>query len=154
MSPADNQAIASLADSEFVDELRAATERYFHSIDAWENAYTKYYRVSTPNRVTPDIEPYHREFLQSKRNLEAYIPRARRLCLKYDLTPPWPVVLRIDLGAHKPQQDRGSALSRGERNAVILCLAQLNEAVHGVSPHSPAPPNRGGILRRIYELFF
>ena len=154
MSGVDIAAIAALAESQFVEELRTATERYFHSIDEWENAYRKYYRVSTPNPVTRDIEPFHREFLEAKRNLEAYIPRARRLCLKYELSPPWAAVLRIDLGAYKPQQDRGSALSRGERNAVILCLAELNEAVHGVSTKSAPPARQAGFLRRLYELFF
>lgn len=142
-----------MADVDFVDQLRAATERYFHSIDTWENAYAKYYRVSTPNGIASDMEPFHREFLDAKRNLEGYIPRARRLCLKYDLAQPWQALLRIDLGANKPQQSRGSALGRGERNAVILCLAQLNDAAHGAFPDRP-PERDVGILRRIYELFF
>jgi hypothetical protein len=76
--------MVELSDQEFVDNLRAAVERYLAGVDRWEAAYQRYYRLpGWAERVSADLEAEQREYETQRRTLEEMLPRARRLCLKH-----------------------------------------------------------------------
>jgi hypothetical protein len=111
---------------EFIQELRVRVARYLETVDAWEAEYHKYYRLARPHQtVSPDLEQAQSAYVAARRELEALIPRARRLCAKFDQRDPWPGLLRIQLGAHAPQTKIASAFGRSERIAIADCLANL-----------------------------
>jgi hypothetical protein len=111
---------------EFVLALRPCVARYMDAIDNWEQEYRKFYRLARPfHQVSPDLEQAQSCYLQARQELEARIPRARRLCQRFDLRDPWPGLLRIELGAHAPQVRNASAFGRSERITVENCLNQL-----------------------------
>jgi hypothetical protein len=117
------------SDRDFVAALKSAVDRYFRSIDAWEAAYQKYYRMpGYASRVTSDLEPEQQEFEESRRALEAMVPRARGLCFKHGFRDPWTGLVRTTLGQYAPQQRKASALCRTERLAVNECLMLLATA--------------------------
>ena len=114
------------SDLEFIRELRESVARYLQAVDAWEAEYQKYYRLARPHqRVSPDLEHAQSAFVTARRHLEQLIPRARRLCAKFDLRDLWPGLLRIELGAHPPQTRIASAFGRSERMAIADCLANM-----------------------------
>jgi hypothetical protein len=115
-------------DLEFVLGLRPCVARYMEAIDNWEKAYRKFFRLARPqHQVSPDLEQEQSCYLQARQELQAHIPRARRLCQRFDLRDPWPGLLRIELGTHAPQVRAASAFGRSERIAVENCLNQLVE---------------------------
>jgi hypothetical protein len=114
------------SDLEFVRGLRECVARYIQAIDDWEAEYRRFYRLARPHQqVTPDLEQAQHQYTCARRELETCIPRARRLCLKFDLRDPWPGLLRIELGAHAPQVRAATAFGRSERIALEGCLSQL-----------------------------
>jgi hypothetical protein len=114
------------SDLEFVRELRECVARYIRAIDQWEADYRRFYRIARPHQqVTPDLEQAQQRYAGARRELEGCVPRARRLCLKFDLRDPWPGLLRIELGAHAPQTRTASSFGRSERVAVQDCLNRL-----------------------------
>ncbi len=153
---------AGVRDSVFLTELRAAVDRYLESIDAWEQAHAKYYRLVVAGQVSADMKPFQESYVAARRELEALVPQATRLCRKYGLREPWPSILRVQLGAAPPQGSTyTSALSRGERALVTNCLldleARIVEAEHsgepGAETHVAKQPEKQGLLSRILDWF-
>ena len=117
------------SDREFVLSLRTTVDAYLAAVDRWELAYHKYYRMpDCAGQVSADMEAEQREFVDRRRELEALVPRSHRLCLKHRLTDPFSGLLRISLGQFAPQHRTQSAIGRGERNTVAVCLMELHEA--------------------------
>ena len=149
---------------EFIQELRASVARYLNAVDVWEAEYHKYYRLARPHQsVSPDLEQAQSVYVASRRELEGMIPRARRLCAKFDQRDVWPGLLRIQLGAHAPQTKIASAFGRSERITIADCLANLElqcgeqEVKTDVMPvrepvPPPAKPNRN-LLQRVIDYF-
>src|SRR2546430_811583 len=127
------------SDDLFLPELKCAVVRYLCAVDRWEAAYQKYYRLpGFTSKVSDDLAEEHREYLESRRALEAIVPRARGMCFKYGLRDPWAGLLRITLGQHTPQQRNDSAVGRAERAAVSQCLVDLTAACRLPSDHPPS----------------
>ena len=144
-------------EARFVGHLRAVTERYLQAVDAWEEAYSKYYRLAAFNRISPDVEPFHQEYLRVRNELNRCLPRARQLCMKHGIRDPWQAMLQIELGARAPQQGASPAIGRGERNLIADCMAELEAAVHipEAAPVAPQPhAAQSGLLKRIFDYFF
>ena len=148
-------------DREFVLQLRDAVQRYLVTVDAWEAAYQKYYRLpGYAARVNDDLAKEHADYVAARRSLEAMLPRARGLCFKYGLRDPFPTLVRITLGEHAPQQRDTSALGRSERMAVTDVLMQLacacQEFPTAQREEAPSPqrqPN-GNWLRRLVDYLY
>jgi hypothetical protein len=151
---------------EFVIGLRAAVERYLAAVDRWEAAYQKYYRLpGYAAKISDDLKPEHLAYREQKRELEKLVPRARRLCLKYELRDVFSQLARTTLGEYAPQERMDSAIGRNERSLVTQCLVDLEGACQdfaraGQSParesKSPAdkPAGKGGLLRRLVNYFY
>ena len=79
-----------VSDREFVADLREAVERYLRSVDEWEKAYRKYYRLPDPRGKTPsDLTEQQAVYDSARKNLAALIPRARGLSFRHGLRDPW-----------------------------------------------------------------
>jgi hypothetical protein len=144
----------NMSDREFVAHLRAAVDNYLGAVDKWEAAFQNYYRLPG---FSDDLEAEHREYCARRRELEALLPRARRLCLKYQLREAFSGLLRISLGRYAPQVRTDSAISRGERNAVAECLVDLSAASQEWKEESKASALRqtkGSLLQRIVDFFY
>ncbi len=115
-------------DLEFIASLRLASERYFAAVDAWESAYNRFYRMPGSVRPSDDLLPQQAEFEVCKRQLQSLLPRARGLCLRYGQADVFGVLLHVSLGEHAPQHGPGSAVSRGQRAAVIESLIEMSVA--------------------------
>jgi hypothetical protein len=149
----DTQAL----DREFVANLRARVDAYLSAVDRWEAAFHKHYRMPGSDKVSADMEAEHRDYSQRRRELEALLPRARRLCLKHRLRDPLGGLMRVSLGQFAPQQRTDSAIGRGERNAVSECLLQLHEACAewaSESPPSGNKPRSRSLLGRVIDYFY
>jgi hypothetical protein len=146
------------SDAEFVEQLRASTQRYLRAIDDWEAEYSKYYRLATPFQISSDLAPFQQAFLGARKDLEKYLPRVRRMCMRHEIFDPWQIILRVELGANTPQSGQGAALGRNERNMVVQCLDQLEEGSRVQSVRAVEEPDRKprrrGLLRRIIDYFF
>lgn len=141
------------ADAEFVRLLRSLVDRYFRAVDEWETAYSRYFRLSGQHGVSEDLLPLNEEYLRAHRQLSDAVPRARRLCLKYQLRDPWPGLSRAQLGTQASQAQTGSAIGQGERTAVLRCLSELHEQTASAGqPRKPEPVQRG-LLHRILAFF-
>jgi hypothetical protein len=128
------------SDAEFVDTLHATVLGYLDAVDRWEAAYGSVYRLpGVPGSLSADMEAVQLEYQAQGRHLAPLLPRARRLCLKYGLRNPLPGLLRISLGLHAPQHRLESAISRGERNAVMECLLGLADATGGRTDSESQP---------------
>jgi hypothetical protein len=138
-------------DREFVANLRAAVDAYLSAVDRWEAAFHKHYRMPGSDKVSAD-------YSQRRRELEALLPRARRLCLKHRLRDPLGGLLRASLGQFAPQQRTDSAIGRGERNAVSECLLELHEAcaewASGAPPDKEPEPRNRSLLGRLIDFFY
>jgi hypothetical protein len=148
-----------ILDREFVSNLRAAVDAYLHAVDRWEAAYQKHYRLPDSSKVSADMEQEHAEFQERRRELEALLPRAHRLCLKHRLRNPLGGLMRVSLGRFAPQQRTDSAIGRGERNAVLECLLELHEACSGWAVDAPSldedgKPRTRSLLGRVVDLFW
>jgi hypothetical protein len=149
------------SDREFVVSLRDAVQRYLVAVDAWESAYQKYYRLpGYANQISDDLAQEHATYLETRRDLEEMLPRARGLCFKHGLRDPFPTLVRITLGEHAPQQRDTSALGRSERMAVTDVLMQLAAASQEFPPNkTDAPPpqaerSAGNWLRRLVDYLY
>jgi hypothetical protein len=146
------------SDREFVANLRAAVDAYLSAVDRWEAAFHKHYRMPGSDKVSADMEAEHRDYSQRRSELEALLPRARRLCLKHRLRDPLGGLMRVSLGQFAPQQRTDSAIGRGERNAVSECLLELHEACAewaADAPPSDKEPNlrHRSLLGRVIDYF-
>ena len=146
---------------EFVRHMRLLTQQYLRSVDAWEAAYSKCFRLVVPDQISSDLAPQQREYERAHRELQRSVPQARRMCWRYGVRDPWDTVLRIRLGANSPQAGIASAIGKGERNLVAVCLAELEEAAW--KPAESATDARlepavqegpRGIVRRVVDFFF
>ena len=147
------------SDREFVANLRAAVDAYLSAVDRWEATFHKHYRMPGSDKVSADMEAEHRDYSQRRRELEALLPRARRLCLKHRLRDPLGGLMRVSLGRFAPQQRTDSAIGRGERNAVSECLLELHEACAEWAAESPSsdgePKARSrSLLGRVLDYFY
>jgi hypothetical protein len=141
------------SDREFVARLRLAVEAYLGAVDKWEAAFQNYYRLPG---YSNDLEAEHREYSACRRELEALLPHARRLCLKYELRDAFSGLVRISLGRYAPQVRNDSAISRSERNAVAECLVDLSAACQEWTEESDRLPQqgKGSLLQRIVGFFY
>jgi hypothetical protein len=147
------------SDLEFVSLLRTAVETYLAAVDRWEAAFQKHYRLPDSQRLSSDMAAEQGEYNQRQRELQAMLPRARRLCLKQDLRDPFSGLVRISLGRFAPQQRTDSAIGRGERNSVSACLFQLHEACTEWPDPAPASdpeskPRNRSLLGRVLDCFY
>lgn len=156
--PQTRSAETGLSDAEFLADLRLTVERYLETIDAWEAAYAKSYRIVVAGQLSEDLKPCQEEYSAARRRLEAMVPRATRLCRKAGVREPWVAILRVELGASPPQDPAWtSAVGRGERSQVTKCLLDLETRViesrrePAYQPGKSPPPL--GILRRIRDWF-
>jgi hypothetical protein len=92
--------------------------------------------------------------------LETLVPRARRLCAKFEFRDVWPGLLRIELGGNAPQARMASAFGRSERLAIADCLANLElrcgdlEVPAEIGDEAlPIDKARRGLIRRILDYF-
>jgi hypothetical protein len=155
-----SRATGQPTDLEFTRELRVIVEQYLRAVDSWESAYKRFYRVASRARaVTPDLEDAQAEYVRSRSELNKRIPRARRLCAKFEVRDPFPGLVRVELGLDSPQVRDASAVGRNERAAIAECLAELEalcvESEHietgHIRPDSAA--DRKSILQRIIDFF-
>ncbi len=156
-------ATGTSANLEFIRELRECVARYLQAVDDWEAEYQKYDRLARPQqRVSPDLAEAQARYVSARRELERYVPRARRLCAKFNLRDLWPGLLRIELGAHPPQTRNASAFGRSERIAIADCLAnmELHSGEQEVMPESgpilddsPVERPRRNWIERIIDYF-
>jgi hypothetical protein len=148
------------SDREFVANLRAAVDAYLAAVDRWEAAFHKYYRMpDCPEKISDDMESEQRDFLERRRELEALLPRSRRLCLKHRLSEPFSGLLRVSLGQFAPQHRTQSAIGRGERNTISVCLVELHAACaewsETTSAGSDDPKHRHrSLLGRLIDFFY
>jgi hypothetical protein len=147
-------------DLAFLAELRAAIERYFAAVDAWESAYRRYYRMpGFSQAISTDLAQEHSEYTARRRELDALLPRAQQLCRRHDLNDFFAGLRHVNLGQYAPQERTDSAVGRNERRAITNCLLALEEACREWTVQTPelvAPPpaERGSLLRRILGYFW
>src|SRR5580704_15769185 len=110
---------APVSDGEFLVALRAAIDRYFAAVDQWEAAYFRYYRMPDAAQRSGDLTEEQRAFENERRALELLLPRARFLCFRYGQSDVFGGLTWAALGHHAPQHRTDSAISRGERRAVM-----------------------------------
>ncbi len=140
---------------EFLATLRAEIDRDFAVVDQWESAYFRYYRMPDAARRSGDLAEEQRKFENERRSLEPLLPRARGLCFKYGQPDVFGGLPWVALGHHAPQHRTDSAISRGERGAVMACLIELSVACR--EPAGTEAPGHGrerSLLDRIVGLFF
>ncbi|SPE39649.1 hypothetical protein SBA3_3320003 [Candidatus Sulfopaludibacter sp. SbA3] len=148
------------SDREFILNLRTVVDAYLAAVDRWEAAFHKHYRMpGCAQRVSTDMAAEQREYDQRRRELEALLPRARRLCLKQDRRDPFSGLVRVSLGRFAPQQRIDPAIGRGERNAVSVCLMELYEASTEFPAADPSQvkeprPRHQGLLGRVLDFFY
>jgi hypothetical protein len=151
------------SDREFVSELRTAVDAYLGAVDRWEAAFRKYYRMpDCSERSSADMDAEQRDYNERRRELEAFLSKARRLCLKHRLRDPFGNLMRVSLGRFAPQQRTDSAIGRGERSAVSVCLMELYAAC-SEWPAEVLPPSRESkpvnrsyrsLLGRVLDYFY
>jgi hypothetical protein len=140
------------SEQEFLAKLRAAIDRYFAAVDQWESVYFRYYRMPDAGPRS-DMAGEQREFENARSALEPLLPRARGLCFKYGQADVFGGLTRAALGHHAPQHRTDSAISRGERGAIMACLIEMSVASREPdATQSPAPAP--SLLERIVALFF
>ena len=151
----------SSTDLEFIRELREIVDRYLRAVDGWESAYKRFSGGSSHRRsVTPDLQGAQSEYVRARSELNRSVPRARRLCGKFEARDPFPGLMRVQLGVNSPAVGEFSVLGRNERAALAECLAHLEamcvEAEHAEVEHLEKTynPDRRSIFRRIYDFFF
>ena len=143
------------SDLEFLTALRTAIDRYFAAVDQWESVYFRYYRMPDAARRSGGLAEEQREFEEARRALEPLLPRARGLCFKYGQPDVFGGLTWAALGHHAPQQRTDSAISRGERGAVMACVIDLSVACREPEDTGlPVPVRERSLLDRIVALFF
>lgn len=146
---------ANTSDREFVSNLRTAVDSYLEAVDRWEAAYQKHYRMpDNSEKVRSDMEAEHKLYRERRRELEAFLPRARRLCLKYDLREPFSGLMRVSLVNFAPQQRIDSAIGRGERNTVTICLCELHDKCTEWTAEESEKKSNRSLLGRVLDFFY
>jgi hypothetical protein len=145
-----------IPDQEFVSNLRAAVNAYLQAVDQWEVAFQKHYRMpERAGRISADMAAEQTEYDRRRRELEALLPRTRRLCLKHQLRDSISGLVRVSLGHFAPQQRTDSAIGRSERVAATACLLEMHEASRewAEPPEQPKPRHRS-LLGRVLDYFY
>ena len=145
------------SDLEFLAVLRNAVDRYFAAMDAWELIYRRFYRMPGAARVSADLVAEQREFEARRRELAELVPRARRLCLRFNQTDIFGGLMHVSLGEYAPQERAESAVGTSERSAVMSCLIELTVACRGEAaglPPSPSGDEKRSLLERIVGFLF
>jgi hypothetical protein len=147
-----------VSDRDFVAALRAGVGQYLSAVDQWEAAYQKYYRLpGYAGRNAGDVQAEEQAYNERRRELEALVPRARRLCLRYGLKEPFSSLLRISLGRYAPQERMDSVIGRSERTAVAKCLVELHDACQEWTFQTESgaePARKESWLRRLVGYFY
>lgn len=146
-----------VSDLDFLEALRAAVNRYLGAVDQWEAAYQKYYRLPGYASKAGDLAAEEREYNLRRSELEAFLPRARRLCLKYEIDNPFSGLLRITLGRFSPQQRLDSAIGRNERSRVTKSLLELTDACREWAPDTWSTERgreKESLIHRLVNYFF
>ncbi len=117
-----------VSDTEFVNALRAAVDRYFAAVDEWESTYRRYYRMPGSPKPSADLAGEQRVFEARRRDLAELLPRARSLCFKCSQADVFAGILHVSLGEFAPQERTDSAVSRGQRGAIMACLIEMSIA--------------------------
>lgn len=104
--------IDMLADAEFVEQLRFATQRYFDAIDAWEVAYQKYYRLPTHGSVSSDLEAEHSAYQAARAQLQRLVPNTALVHAAFTARP------LAGAAAHQPGIERAT-VGRGTGDRPI-----------------------------------
>jgi hypothetical protein len=136
-----------VSDLEFVLELRRTVARYLRAVDEWESAYRKFsHHVGMQRGLSPELDRAQAEYRAARKELEAGIPRARRLGLRYGVRDPWAGLLRLAMGQ--------SSIGRNERAAITDCLDQLMAACKE-DENTPEKPTGGPVswLHRVKNYF-
>lgn len=148
----------SVSDLDFLEALRAAINRYLAAVDQWEAAYQKYYRLpGYSSKAGDDTAAEEREYNLRRSELERFLPRVRRLCLKYEIDNPFSGLVRITLGRFAPQHRLDSAIGRNERSRVTKSLLELTEACREwPTEDCPAQdsPRKESLIHRLVNYFF
>ena len=118
------------SDRQFVANLRAAVDAYLSAVDRWEAAFHKHYRMPGSDKISADMEAEHRDYSQRRRELEALLPRARRLCLKHRLRDPLGGLDRDAPAALVPSHQRGVTAARDLPSSVGAIPADGARCVH------------------------
>jgi hypothetical protein len=145
---------APASDLEFLAVLRAAIDRYFAAVDAWELTYRRYYRLPGAAKVSADLVVEQREFEARRRELAELLPRARHLCLKFSQCDIFTGLPHVSLGEYAPQERAESAVGSSERGAVMACLIELTVACRAEAaglPPSRSRDEKPSLLQRIVE---
>jgi hypothetical protein len=149
-------------DSDFIDALRASVDSYLAAVDAWEAEYRRFYRMpGVPVDAHPDLAAEQQTVALRRRDFRALLPRARRLCLKYQVRDSFSGLLRLNLGQYSPQERADSAIGRSERNAIAESLIELKSASQvwtetapdDTQPTEPAAP-KSSLLQRLVDFFY
>ena len=146
-------ALAPSSDQDFVATLRDAVTRYFAAVDDWESRYSRYYRLPGGAKLSDDLVTEQREFEDRRRALTELLPRTRNLCFKCGQPDVFSGLLHVSLGQFSPQERNDSAISRGERGAVMACLIELNVACRsaeaGLPMNTDGPERKRSLIDRI-----
>jgi hypothetical protein len=146
-----------LSDTEFLVLLTSASRDYLATVDTWEAAYQRFYRLASPQQMSSDLEPEYRAHLAARRRLQELVPRARRLCRRNGLRDPWAGILHIRLGDRTPQTGRITAVGQAERGLITRCLVELETSIRvppGEDTSKSIPSAHRGVLGRILDYFF
>jgi hypothetical protein len=149
----------AVSDLEFLEAFRTAIGNYLDAVDRWEAGYRKYYRLpGYAARNGSDLAAEEKEYNLRRREIEAFLPRARRLCLRHEMDNPFPGLMRITLGNFAPQHRIDSAIGRNERSRVTQCLLELTDACREWAKQPEDKPARerskSSLLGRVVDYFF
>ena len=147
MERADGQA----ADLQFLRSLSDAVTRFLRSIDDWEIAYRKFYRMPGSARtISPELSSIHAEYVAAYGELKKLIPRARRMCGAYEVRDVWPALIRVEPKLDAPQFRFENAIGRNERIAIVKCIEELTVKC-GEGEESP---RKRSPLKKIIDYFY
>jgi len=141
--------LTTLSEQDFLAALRSAVERYFEAVDSWEAGFRRYDRMPEMARASSDLAQEQQRFETCRNELQQLLPRARALCFKYDQRDVFAGLPHVTLGRHAPQHRVDSAISRGERGAVMACLIELSAAINIPAESETARSARASLLERI-----
>ncbi len=141
------------SDQEFVSALRDAVDQFFAAVDDWESSYKRYYRMPGVAKPSDDLVVEQCAFEDRRRALAELLPRAHGLCYKYGQSDVFAGLAHVSLGQFSPQERPDSAISRGERGAVMACLIELSIACRAAEAGLPInmdePNRRPSLIDRI-----
>ena len=137
---------------EFLRSLSEAVTRFLRSIDDWEAAYRRFYRMPGSTRtLTPELSAIHTEYVGAYEALSKMVPRARRMCRAYDVRDVWPALIRVEPKLDAPQFRFENAIGRNERIAVVKCIEELTTRCGEIDQK---PAAKKPLLRKLIDYFY